>query len=70
MYNLGLQIEFYLNRHELESRLEMVPLTRMPDTRPAWLEFILTRLGEILIAAGTQLKNSAHPQTVFSQETL
>ncbi len=38
--------------------------------RPSWRDAILLQFGDLLIDAGTRLKNTARPRAVLSQEVL
>ena len=49
---------------------EMRLLTKLPADELAWYCNILALMGELLIATGTKLKESAHPAPTSFQETL
>lgn len=38
--------------------------------RPSWLGAVLLKFGDLLIRAGTRLKDAARPRAVLSQEML
>lgn len=72
MLPISSQIEFYRNRTlELESSgYEMKLLAHMPGAELAWYCDLLLLMGDLLISSGTKLKDSAHPVTILSKETL
>lgn len=57
--------ELYRNPKEPERGVD---LWRSDD--PSWRDILLIRIGSLLISLGTQLKDSARPRAVLSQEML
>lgn len=59
--------ELYRNPRGLNFWADKLPA--LPG-RPLWPNIVLLKFGDLLIFAGTRLKNSARPQAVLSQEML
>ncbi|GEM_PF-2377613 len=59
--------ELYRNPRGLNFLVGGVPAF---SGHPSWRNLILLKLGNLLIFAGTCLKNAAQPRPILSQETL
>lgn len=57
--------ELYRNPKEPEFGVDL-----WRSDAPSWRDVLMLKIGNLLISLGTQLKDSARPQAVLSQEML